>query len=236
MTVTLTQDGPIARVTLRRPEARNAITIAGWHALAETIGRIDGAARVVLLAAEGSTFCAGADLRELASLAGDVALRPPFREAMRAGIEAVACCPVPVVASIGGGAFGAGVALALACDLRVATPRARFAIPPARFGISYPQPDIDRLIATVGRSPAARLLLAGVEVDAAEAARIGLVDSVADDGGEELAEAIAANVPESVALLRRQIAGMAMDEADRAFEDRFGSEAFAAVAAGILAR
>jgi enoyl-CoA hydratase len=156
--------------------------------------------------------------------------------AMLDGIGAVAASSVPVVAGIEGGCFGAGVALALACDIRVAGVRATFGVPPARFGISYPLADVARLVARVGQGQASRLLLSAETIDAAEAARIGLVELLAEDGGEAIARAIAANVPESVALLRQKIAGMDRAAGDAAFEASFGSAAFAAVAAGIKAK
>lgn len=233
--VTLDRDGAIARITVRRVSARNAMTIAGWAELAARIGEAAGS-NIILLSGDGGHFGAGADLGELATLADDLPARSVFRTAMAEGVDAVAGSPVPVVAAISGGCFGAAVALALACDIRVAKPDATFGVPPARFGIAYPQADVDRLVATVGRGAAARLLLGGETIDAAEAARIGLVDLVAEDGGEALARAIAGNVPGSVALLRRQIAGLDRAEGDRAFEDRFGSPEFAAVAVGIRAR
>jgi len=233
--VALERDGQVARITLHRAAARNAVIIAGWSELAERI-RDAAAAHVIILSGEAGHFSAGADLVELAGLAEDVDARGAFRRAMDEGIAAVAASPVPVVASVRGGCFGAAVALALACDIRVATPDARFGIPPARFGIAYPQGDVDRLVATVGRGAASRLLLGAETIDASEAARIGLVDLVAEDAGEGLACAIAGNVHGSVALLRRQIDGLERGEGDRAFEDRFGSPEFAAVATGIRAR
>ncbi|MDO6415130.1 enoyl-CoA hydratase/isomerase family protein [Sphingomonas sp. BIUV-7] len=234
--ITLEQDGGIARVTLRRPEARNAIPIARWADLAACVSRAGESARVILLGGEGPAFSAGADLHEMAALVQDVAGRAALRAAMREGIGAILASRVPVVAAIDGGCFGAGVALALACDIRVAGPRARFGLPPARFGLSYPQEDIARLVARVGQGQASRLLLTAETIDAAEAARIGLIDVLADDQGEGVARAIAGNVPESVALLRRKIGGIEADEADAAFDACFDSAAFAATAAGIRER
>jgi enoyl-CoA hydratase/carnithine racemase len=234
--ITLELKDGIARITLRRPEARNALTIALW---ADLVGRVREAGevgRVILVRGEGRAFSAGADLDELAELAEDEAARSALRLAMLDGIGAVAASPIPVVAGIEGGCFGAGVALALACDIRVAGASATFGVPPARFGISYPLPDVARLVARVGQGQASRLLLTAETIDAAEAARIGLVDVLVEDGGEAIARAIAANVPESVALLLRKIAGMDRAAADAAFEASFGSAAFAAVAAGIKAK
>ena len=229
----LLMEGQIARLRLDRPEARNALRIADWATFGPTIAAaVDRGARVIVIEAEGSAFGAGADLRELATLASDVAARARFRQAMADGIAAVAGSAIPTVAWIDGACHGAAVALALAADIRVASPRARFAVPPAKFGIAYPQGDVDRLVARIGSGQASRLLLTGETIDAAEAARIGLVELVATDIAPILA-AIADAVPASIALLRRQIAGLDRATADPAFEASFGSPEFAATAARI---
>jgi enoyl-CoA hydratase/carnithine racemase len=150
---------------------------------------------------------------------------------MRLGLDSVRDLPIATVALVEGPCFGAGVALAMACDLRVAGPGARFAITPAKFGISYPQEDVARLVALVGPGQASRLLLAAGTIDASEAARIGLVELECADAGaavDALAAAICANSAESVAVLKRAIrlaaAGVGRDEEqDRRFDAMFGS-------------
>ena len=229
----LSFDGAAARLRFARPEARNAIPVAGWQALADRVVEAkDKGARLLLLSGDQAAFSAGADITEFPALLDDPAARTRFREAMRVGIEAVAEAPMPTAALIEGPCYGAAVALALACDLRLAGPRAVFAITPAKFGISYPQEDVFRLVSLVGRGQAARLLLTARAIDAAEAARIGLVDILAEDPAAEaraLAEAIAAGSAASQADLRRAIglaaAGVRSDaEQDRRFEALFGSD------------
>ena len=173
----------IATITLDAPATRNALSMAGWQALTATVETV-AAARpnaVVLRAAAAGMFCSGSDLREIAGLADDAAARAPFRLAMRAALAGLAALPMPVIAAIDGDCFGAGVALALAADVRIAGPRAVFAITPARLGITYPQQDIARLIAAVGPGQAARLLYGAARIDATEAARIGLVEILTDE-------------------------------------------------------
>ena len=232
----LRMDGDTAWLRLARPEARNAIPIAGWEALADkVVEAAQAGARLLLLAGDDKAFSAGADITEFPALLDDPAARTRFRKAMRAGIEAVAGASMPTAALIEGPCYGAAVALALACDLRIAGPGAEFAITPAKFGISYPQEDVHRLVTLVGRGQSARLLLTAGGVDAAEAHRIGLVDILVDDAGAEaaaLAEAIAAGSATSQAELRRAIrlaeAGLASDdEQDRRFEALFGGEELA---------
>jgi enoyl-CoA hydratase/carnithine racemase len=142
---------------------------------------------------------------------------------MRGALDRLRSLPFPTVAVVEGPCYGAGVALALACDLRVAGPRSRFAITPARFGISYPQPDVARLVALIGPGRAARLLFGAGSIDGAEAARIGLVEVYADrlaETVEELAQAVLANSGESLATLKRAIALAATGIADDEEQDR----------------
>ncbi len=230
-----------ARLTLQRPEVRNAIPLDGWDAIAEKARAAEAAgARLLVLAGEGGAFCAGADLGGFAALQGDPAAASAFREAMRRGIDALASLPIPVVALIEGPCYGAGVALALACDIRLAGPAARFAITPAKMGISYPQEDVARLVALVGAGQAARLLFTGATFDAAEAMRIGLADAPAAEP-DAIEAAVAANAPASLAILKRGI-GLAAEgvrsdaEQDRQFDALLASDALAALVAARLQR
>ncbi|MBO9623268.1 MAG: enoyl-CoA hydratase/isomerase family protein [Sphingomonas sp.] len=221
-------DGFVATISLARAEAKNALPIAAWEALSEAV-RAWGAARVVILkSAVPGIFSAGADVREFEQLQAEAALRPHFRMAMREAIEAIAALPVPVIAAIDGGCFGAAVALALAADVRIAGDGAEFATPPARLGLGYPEQDVARLSAQVGKGMAALMLFTGDRLGAEEARRIGLVELRASDAGEmaaSIAATIAANAPGAVRLLKRTLAGR--QGLDAAFEDAFGGAEFA---------
>ncbi|WP_019514980.1 enoyl-CoA hydratase/isomerase family protein [Sphingomonas sp. Mn802worker] len=224
--IRLTIEGTVARIALDRAGARNALPTATWLDLASIVARVPMEAKVVLLASDvPGIFCAGADLRDLSRLADDVGARGAFRMAMRDGIEAIAALPMPTIAAVQGGCHGAGVALALACDMIVATPAARFAIPPARLGIGYPAPDVARLAARVGKAQAARLLFTAETIDAAEACRVGLVDLNAD--ARHVAEQIADNDGEALRLLKRMICDPLLNDHDQSFEDSFASTRFA---------
>lgn len=229
--IRLAQDGTISRLTLDRPDRRNALATADWQALADTIASISrDAAAVVLGSSTPGMFCAGADLGDLARLADAPERRAPFRLAMRAAIDTLAALPMPVVTLVDGGCFGAGVALALAADLRVATPAAVFGVPPAALGIAYPAEDVARLAQRTGSAHAARLLFTGARIDAAEAQRINLVDILADDAAAA-AQTIDQIAAKDVAALRT-LKAMLVDPADpahaQAFEDSFASPRFAA--------
>lgn len=231
----LTLDGPVARLRLDRPEARNAVSVHSWALLAHRCGEAArGGARLLILSGTREAFCAGADLADFAGFTGDPGSVTAFRRMMRSGLDAVRDLPIATIAAIEGPCYGAGVALAMACDIRVAGPDARFAITPAKFGISYPQEDVARLVALVGPGQASRLLLGAGTLDAAEAARIGLAELAPSDVGpavEALAEAILANSVESVAVLKRAIRlageGSGRDDGqDRSFDSLFGSPDF----------
>jgi enoyl-CoA hydratase/carnithine racemase len=231
----LTLDGGVARLRLDRHMARNAIPAQGWALLAHRCGEASrSGARVLILSGTSEAFCAGADLADFVAFATDPRSATAFRLMMRTGLDALRDLPLATLAAIEGPCYGAGVALAMACDVRIAGMAARFAITPAKFGISYPQEDVARLVALVGPGQAARLLLGAGSIDGAEAARIGLVELAPADVAaavDELAAAILGNSGESVAVLKRAIRlageGKARnDEQDRRFDALFGSDDF----------
>ncbi len=226
-----------ARLVLNRPVALNAIPMEGWGQLAAAANDAvrSGARALIVGGTPGGAFSAGADISEFDAFRTDAEARSAFRRSMRQGLDALRELPIPTIALVEGACFGAGVALAMACDIRVAGPAARFAITPAKLGISYPQEDVHRLLSLVGPGQAARLLFGAQTVGAEEAARIGLVEIAADDAEEAvraLGEAIAANDAESLNVLKRGIqlaaAGTREDEGqDRVFDVLLGSDALA---------
>ena len=223
----------IAFIGLSRPKARNAVPLDEWNALAGLVGEAiaSGARAIVLRSLVRDVFCGGADIAEFADFA-EPARQADLRLAMAHALGTVRDVPIPTFAAIDGGCFGAGVALAIACDIRIAGKNARFGVPPSRLGITYPQVDIARLTALVGPGQAARLFLVGDPIDADEAARIGLVE-IRDDQPIGRAEILAARIaasgaPSSLRLLKRSIAlaeaGCAADaDMDAAFDAAFGS-------------
>ena len=229
----------VARLVLDRPEARNAVPAGQWERLGAAAAKAESeGARLLIVSGAGGAFCAGADLGDFPGLIENEGARASFRLAMRAGLDRIANLDIPAIAAIDGACFGAGVALAMACDLRVAGPDARFAITPAKLGISYPQEDVHQLVSLVGPGQAARLLFGAETIDAAEAVRIGLVESCASSAEgyealvEGLSEAILANSADSLRLLKRSIRSVekgagADTDLDKAFDAAFGSAEFA---------
>lgn len=232
-------DGPIATIALARGSARNALPISAWEDLAGRAAGLD-AARVVILASDmPGIFSAGADIGEFPQLQRDPEVRTRFRQAMRRGIDALAALPVPVLAAIDGGCFGAAVALVLAADLRIAGEAAQFAVTPARLGLGYPREDVDRLAAQVGGGQASALLFTGQPIDADAAERIGLVERRAPHAGDAakaMADQIAENAPGAVRLLKRALRSPGDATLDTAFEASFGSAELAEGLAAFQAR
>jgi enoyl-CoA hydratase/carnithine racemase len=232
----LSIEARVARLTLSRPEARNAISAGGWGELASlAVQAVEAGARVLILSSEaGGPFCAGADIADFGRFRGEPEARTAFRLAIRDGLGRLRDLGVPTIALVEGACYGAGVALAMACDIRIAGAGAGFAITPAKLGISYPQEDVHRLVSLVGPGQAARLLLSAGRIDGSEAARIGLVELYSETAAEAaasgLAQAIAANDPGSLETLKRAVglaaAGVRQNEGqNRAFDDLLGSEA-----------
>lgn len=170
--------------------------------------------RAVILRAEGD-FGLGWSADALSEPHGTPGLPP-----MAAGIDAVASIPQPVVVALGGRVISAGLELALAGDIRIASDGARFAMPDTQAGVVPIAGGTQRLPRAVGRASALRLLLLGEEIDAAEALRIGLVSRVVSDGGalesaREIAEAIAQRGPIATRLAKEAVyRGVEMPLAD----------------------
>lgn len=189
----------IGIATIDREERRNALN---GDLCDDLRVHLEGAhdARAVVITGAGSAFCAGADLVTRFAAEGD-ARTDTFRPAFELVLDAIVAHPAPVIAAVNGPAMGAGMQLAVACDLRVAAPSARFAIPGGKLGIHLSARNIWRLAQLVGQGNARDFLLAGRTVGADDALRIGLVEYVVDDafdGAYGLAEDIAASAPLTV--------------------------------------
>jgi len=168
--------GRVGVATIDRPERRNALNA---ELCAELRGRLEDSAelRAIVLTGAGTAFCAGADLVTRFASEGD-ATTDTFRPAFEELLDAIVAHPAPVIAAINGPAMGAGMQLAVACDVRVATTGARLAIPGGKLGIHLSARNIWRLAQLVGQATARDFLLAGRTVDADEALRLGLVQYV----------------------------------------------------------
>lgn len=199
-------DGAIARVSIDNPRRRNALTRAMWRELPLLVANAvqqSGVRSLVLQSAAPGCFASGADISEFESTHADPAESARAIHEIHAAVSALAGCPLPTLALIDGPCVGGGVALALGCDIRLATQRASFAITPARLGLSYHPDDIGRLVAACGAATAAEMLFGGQTVNAERAVGIGLVNRLhADDTFEveaqRLLDAICANSADGI--------------------------------------
>ena len=203
--------GPVLTVTFNRAERLNAFRRVEYHELHRLLGEIatDRALRAVVLTGAGRGFCAGEDLKELDE--GE----ETATEEMRANVEVlqditrrIVDSPAVFIAAVNGVAAGFGAELAVACDLRVGGPEARFLFPEVRRGLFITNGVSLLLPRIVGATWAAQLLLSGQPIDAPTAARIGLLtDVVSADGlrgrASELAAALAANAPTAMRETKR---------------------------------
>jgi enoyl-CoA hydratase/carnithine racemase len=188
VSASLIVDGAIARLTLERPEALNALNRGVAAALEDSLGRLEGArdVSVVVLSGRGRAFCAGTDIAEMPALspADAEALSQRWQDIM----DRFARLPQVTIAAVRGYALGGGCMLAAAQDLRIAETGATFGLPEITLGFN-PSYGIARLLDVVGGGHARDLLLTGRTIDAAEALRMGLVTRVVPDGTLERAAA-----------------------------------------------
>lgn len=221
MSLALALEGRVATLTIDRAARRNAFDLAMWEALPGLLDEAEAhrELRVLVIrsAVPAGAFCAGADIAEMLGHKDDAAFHARTQAAINAALHRLARFPLPTVAFIEGDCMGGGVGLAVACDLRVASPAARFAITPAKLGLVYPLHDVANLVSLVGAGQARRMLLTGLAIDAGEALRIGLVEQVSDSADDWIS-AIAGNSANSAMQLkrfvRRVIDGQSEDDAD----------------------
>ncbi|MGI9162806.1 MAG: enoyl-CoA hydratase [Mycobacterium sp.] len=164
--------GDVITIELQRPERRNALNTELVDATREAV---ESAAaedvRAIVLTGQGTVFCAGADL------SGDV-FAANFPEKAIALNKAIDAAPVPVIAALNGPAIGAGVQLAMVCDLRVVAPDAYFQFPIARYGLALDNWSIRRLSSLAGYGRARAMLLAAEKLDAQTALMTGMANRI----------------------------------------------------------
>ncbi|WP_430396820.1 enoyl-CoA hydratase/isomerase family protein [Ferrovibrio sp.] len=179
-TLLLERSGPVLRITLNRPEVKNAMSAQMVQELvaAFTEARDDDAIRAVLLRGAGGAFCAGGDIKDMAGSSAPEAVQARNR-AFGAMLELADQCPKPVVALVEGPAMGGGFGLACIADVTIAEAGAGFAMPEVSLGI-LPAQIAPFVVARIGFTQARRLGVTGGRIDGREAVRIGLAHEVAE--------------------------------------------------------
>lgn len=203
--------GDVTTIELQRPERRNALNSELVDTLREAVQKAAADdVRAIVLTGAGTVFCAGADL------SGDV-FAADFPDKAIALNMAIDAAPVPVIAAINGPAIGAGVQLAMVCDLRVVAPDSYFQFPIARYGLALDNWSIRRLSALAGYGRARGMLLAAEKLDAATALQTGManrIGSLAD--AQSWAAEIAGLAPLSLRHSKRVL------NDDGAYEEQVG--------------
>ncbi|MDA0256607.1 MAG: enoyl-CoA hydratase/isomerase family protein [Chloroflexi bacterium] len=218
-------DGHVARITLNRPQAMNALDTAARGLLLAAMARVhdDPAIHVgILTGAGGRAFSAGADLKEWAQpgsagfSGGSVAealSKEPADEFFTIRVAK------PLIAAIDGYCLAGGLELALACDLRIATPTSTFGLPEVQRGFPPGGGGVQRLVRAIALAPAMEMLLTGERIDAETALRWGLVSRVVPR--EELlptAEALAARIAQNAPLATRAVKELALASPDQTLQ------------------
>lgn len=164
--------GDVTTIELQRPQRRNALNTELVDALRDAVETAAGDdVRAIVLTGAGTVFCAGADL------SGDV-FAADFPDKAIALNFAIDAAPMPVIAAINGPVIGAGVQLAMVCDLRVVAPEAYFQFPIARYGLALDNWSIRRLSSLVGHGRARGMLLAAEKLDAQTALQTGMANRI----------------------------------------------------------
>jgi len=203
----------VARLTITRPEARNALDHDVLGAIAEAMPKLDDGieTRCVILTGEGKAFSAGYDIAGIPADSFETDAEALVAHPFTAALEAVAGHPWPVVGALNGHALGGGLELALCADIRICARGAKLGMPPAKLGLVYGHTGLQRFIDTIGIPRTKELFLTGRNVEAERAEQIGLVHEVVDGDALEpasldLAAEIAANAPISMRGNKRAIA------------------------------
>ncbi|MFJ7374672.1 enoyl-CoA hydratase [Lysinibacillus capsici] len=197
-------EGSIGLITLSRPEAANAMSVQLLHELSDTLDQINGdpAVRVVLLTGEGEkAFCAGADLKERKGMSDRQVKQ--IVQLIGATVAKVETLAQPVIAVLNGVAFGGGLELALACDLRIAATHVKLGLTETSLGIIPGAGGTQRLPRLIGLGKAKELIYTARRLNAEEAENYGIIEYVYEghevlDKAQQLAQEMAKNAPLSL--------------------------------------
>lgn len=200
--ILIDRNGAVVRIALNRPARRNALDRAMWQALERAICVVsaDNDVRCVVLTGVGEAFAAGADLAEFERERWSPAQAEDYGRMMLATLDAIRLCPHPTVAAIRGACMGAGLEIAVCCDLRIAAETATLGAPIQKIGVVMPYPELAMFADLIGRAATLEMLIEGRVWSAGEAAAKGLVtrtvaDQTLDDEVAKSVARIAAGAP-----------------------------------------
>lgn len=216
--------GGIGTVTLNRPQSHNAINLGMYEALPEVVaglGNDPGVKVIVLRGAGNKSFASGADITEFERERGSASAARNYNKKVASAEQAIAGLDKPTIAMIHGYCIGGGAGLALACDLRFADTKAKFAITPAKLGLVYSLESTKRVVDVVGPSRAKWILFSGQQITANRAWQFGLFDELVEPAELEattyrFAETVISraqlSVRKSKEMVRRVLDGQRKDD------------------------
>lgn len=227
--------GGVGWMIFNNPERHNAVSMEMWLAAEQILTDFaaDPEVRVlVVTGAGGKAFVSGADISKFESERGSAEAVAAYQAQTAKVYEALADFPKPTIAAIRGHCIGGGSALAVCCDMRMATEKSTFGIPAAKLGLGYPLPGIRRLVHLVGPSFAKELFFSAKKFSAEDARNMGLVNRVVPDDAldalvEDYAATIAGNAPLTVASVKAIVAEALKPDPDEALCDRLVRGCFA---------
>jgi enoyl-CoA hydratase len=229
-------DGPIGWMTFNKPERRNAVSLDMWQEIQVILDQFehDPAVRVIVLKGAGDrAFVSGADISQFEHSRATAAANADYDRISELASVALAACGKPTIAMIRGFCIGGGLAIAIGCDIRIATTDSKFGIPAARLGVGYGAPGVKKLMGLVGPSYTKEIFFTARHFDAAEAQTMGLINRVVS-GAElekytrEYCAAIADNAPMTISTLKRTVTEVSRGhEADWEVCDNLVKQCFA---------
>jgi len=193
--IRLTVEDGIGRLVFDHPARLNAITAAMWRSLPGLLDQVETDRRIRVLLLEGAgerAFCTGNDISEFDGIRADAAQSALYNDLQRDVAMRMAALSKPAIAAIHGHCLGAGLELALQCDLRFASADARMGVPAVRLGLPYRFEDIVKLVDVVGLASARRMVLTGASLSGHELERWGLVTALLPDRAAMHAAALSA--------------------------------------------
>jgi enoyl-CoA hydratase len=217
------REGAVGTITFNNPDRHNAMSLEMWRdgeaAIREFVAA--GDVRVIVLTGAGEkAFVAGADISKFGEERDSKAAVDEYNAAVKSFQDTLTLAPIPTIARIGGYAIGGGLAIALCCDIRIASDDSRFAVPAAKLGLGYAAAGIERLMQIVGPSFAMEIFYTARQFDAGEALTMGLVNRVVpraelDTTCADYTKRISGNAPLTIRAVKTAVTENLKAPADR---------------------
>lgn len=229
-------DGATAWIVLDHSERNNALTLDMWRLLPLCVAEIKSRPHIRVVAITGAgnrAFSAGADVTEFETVRANGPDAAVYATAIEEALDALRSLPLPTIAMVRGLCLGGGLSVALACDLRYARKDAIFGIPAARLGVGYSYAAVKTLVDLIGPAHARDLLYTARQIQAAEAAQMGLVNAVYGMGQLhkwvlQQCEAISKNAPLTIRAAKQAVSEVMApsDQSNKALVDKMVAECF----------